>query len=210
MTRRAEQKKESRNRILDAAAHRLRSEGLTGAGIAAVMSDAGLTHGAFYSHFQDKNDLVREALAHALDANRKKWIGKSKTESWRQRIARLAKRYLTPAHRQRLPESCALAALCSEAARSEEEFKRAYEQELLKTLSAVCGCDFVHADESHAEDALAFISLMVGSVTLSRAVHSKDLSDRLLKAGRAAAAKLAGQEEEHNDNAMSGKIKASY
>ncbi|MFP4306690.1 MAG: TetR/AcrR family transcriptional regulator [Desulfococcaceae bacterium] len=195
MAIRAEQKQESRNKILNAAATRLRSEGMAGAGIAAVMKDAGLTHGAFYSHFRDKNELNREALIHALCENRKAWVGKPRKESWPRRLVRLAKRYLTPAHRQTVSESCALAALCSEAARGEEAFKRTYEQELRKTLSAICGEDFEEADLEKAEQALAFFSLLVGSLALSRAVHSKSLSDRLLDAGKAAAAKLAAPEE---------------
>lgn len=190
MTLRAEQKRESRNKILDAAARRLRTEGMAGAGIAAVMKDAGLTHGAFYSHFRDKNELNREALIHALCVNRQAWMGKPRKESWPRRLVRLAKRYLTPAHRQQVSESCALSALCSEAARGDDGFKGTYEQELRKTLSAICGEDFEAADPEKADEALAFFSLLVGSLTLSRAVHSQSLSDRLLNAGKAAAAKF--------------------
>ncbi len=97
---------------------------MTGAGIAAVMADAGLTHGAFYSHFQDKDELAREALVHALCENRLRWMGRQQPESWRHRLTRLAKRYLTPSHRQQLAESCALAALCADAARSDENFRQ--------------------------------------------------------------------------------------
>lgn len=191
MTSRANQKQQSKNKILDAAGRRLRSDGITGTGIAAVMADAGLTHGAFYAHFQDKNELVREALVYALDENRRAWIGTPQAESWRQRLARLARRYLTPDHRRQLSEGCALAALCSEAARGGDDFKRTYEQELLKSLTAVCEGNFADADPQQADDALAFMALLIGSITLSRAVHSRSLSDRLLAAGRAAAARLA-------------------
>lgn len=191
MTLRAEQKQRSRKKILDAAARRLRSEGMTGAGIAAVMSDAGLTHGAFYAHFEDKDELTREALVHALEKNRRAWMGKPQSESWPQRLTRLARRYLTPTHRQDVSESCALAALCSEAARGEVGFRQTFEQELLKTLSAVCDCDVEHAEMSKADDALAFMSLLIGSLTLSRAAQTKTLSNRLLKVGRNAAATVA-------------------
>jgi len=34
-------------------------------GLATIMSDAGLTNGAFYPHFQSKADLVRETVAAA-------------------------------------------------------------------------------------------------------------------------------------------------
>ncbi len=191
MTTRAEQKQQSRDKILEAAGRRLRVEGMNGAGVAAVMADAGLTHGAFYSHFSNKDELAREALIHALRDNRERWTGKPQRESWGERLKRLAKRYLTPAHRRDLKESCALAALGSEAARSNDEFKQTYEQELLKTLSIICEGEFDQADAAQAEEALAFMSLIIGSITLSRAVQSKELSDQLLQAGRNAAEKLA-------------------
>jgi TetR/AcrR family transcriptional repressor of nem operon len=47
-SKRARSKQESLDRILDAAARRLREEGLDGAAIVPVMRDADLTHGTFY------------------------------------------------------------------------------------------------------------------------------------------------------------------
>ncbi len=191
MTLRSELKQQSRDRILTSAARRMREEGLDGSGIAAVMSDAGLTHGAFYSHFKNKDEMLLAALENALDENRQRWISKPAKESWMQRLSRLAKRYLTAAHRNELANSCALATLSSEAARSDTEFKQSYEQELIKTLSAVCGDDFNSADAQKQEQALAFMSLIIGSMTLSRAVHSKELSDHLLEAGKNLAGRFA-------------------
>lgn len=196
MTSRTEQKQQSRDRILDAAGRRLRAEGLGGAGIADVMADAGLTHGAFYAHFADKDELVREALVQALAGNRQAWMGQSQTEPWRQRLSRLAGRYLTTGHRQQRSDGCALSALSSDAGRSDDVFRRTYEQELLKSLSAVCEDDFAAVGDQQADEALAFMALMVGSLTLSRAVRSEALAERLLAAGRAAAAKLVSVEEQ--------------
>ncbi len=38
------------------------------------MAEAGLTNGAFYSHFESKEALVRGALRAALSNNKKRWI----------------------------------------------------------------------------------------------------------------------------------------
>ena len=123
MTTRAELKTESRNRILQAAGTRLRVEGLAGAGIADVMKDAGLTHGAFYAHFANKSELSAAALRHALLENRKRWIGEPRPETWRQRLQRLASRYLTKRHRDHPAEGCALAALATESGRGDEPMR---------------------------------------------------------------------------------------
>ena len=48
-------KQATRQRILEAAGRRFKKQdGIDGAGVAAVMSDAGLTNGAFYAHFMSK------------------------------------------------------------------------------------------------------------------------------------------------------------
>lgn len=190
MITRAEQKQISREKILDAAGRRLRSEGLDGAGVAAVMQDAGLTHGAFYSHFSNKDELSREALAQALLKNRQAWMKPTPEENWTQRLKRLARRYLTRDHRDCLEDSCALAALGSEAGRADTPFKTAYEKELVKSLTKLCGEHFSETDPEKQQEALAFMALMVGSITLARAVNSEALSDQLLEAGVSLAEKV--------------------
>src|SRR5207244_11765596 len=65
-----DQKQATRRRILEAAGRRFKQDGIDGAGVAAVMSDAGLTNGAFYAHFASKEDLVANVLADQLRAQR--------------------------------------------------------------------------------------------------------------------------------------------
>ena len=63
-------KQATRQRILEAAGRRFKQDGIDGAGVAAVMSDAELTNGAFYAHFASKEDLVANVLADQLRAQR--------------------------------------------------------------------------------------------------------------------------------------------
>ena len=65
-----DQKQATRQRIVEAAGRRFKQDGIDGAGVAAVMSDAGLTNGAFYAHFTSKEDLVANVLADQLRAQR--------------------------------------------------------------------------------------------------------------------------------------------
>ncbi len=48
----ADHKGETRKRILETAGRRFKRDGIDGSGIAAIMSDAQLTNGAFYAHFK--------------------------------------------------------------------------------------------------------------------------------------------------------------
>src|SRR5215207_6782342 len=59
-------KQATRQRIVEAAGRLFKEDGIDGAGVAAVMSDAGLTNGAFYGHFTSKEDLVANVLADQL------------------------------------------------------------------------------------------------------------------------------------------------
>src|SRR5690242_18093961 len=135
---RAESKQESLDKILDAAARRIREEGLDGAAIVPVMRDAGLTHGAFYSHFSSKDDLANAAFARAITTGRSHWIKPRRGEPWRERLTSLAKRYLTTAHRDDLSTSCGFATLSSDAAHASDDFRASYERELRGSLAAIC------------------------------------------------------------------------
>ena len=49
------------------AAEEFREHGIVATGLADLMSAAGLTHGAFYKHFESKDQLVAEACAEAVE-----------------------------------------------------------------------------------------------------------------------------------------------
>src|ERR1700709_8237 len=74
-------------RILDAASRAIRRAGHTGASVAEVMKEAGLTHGGFYAHFDSREKLVASAIAHA---------GQQSSTSLRQSMAVLEKKGRSP------------------------------------------------------------------------------------------------------------------
>jgi TetR/AcrR family transcriptional regulator, transcriptional repressor for nem operon len=188
-SKRRELKRQSLDRILDAAARRVREEGLDGAAIVPVMRDAGLTHGSFYSHFDTKEDLAVAAFRHAITTGRPHWIKPIRPESWRSRLKSLANRYLTSAHRDDLATSCAFAALSSDAAHASPRFRAAYQRELRKSLAAICGD--VDTDGQQLDDAIALMTICVGGMALARAVHDKDFSARILRVARETAGTVA-------------------
>lgn len=62
-----EHKEATRQRIVDTAGRRFKKDGIDGSGIATLMADAGLTTGAFYAHFDSKDDLVATVIGNELD-----------------------------------------------------------------------------------------------------------------------------------------------
>ncbi|MGD9975249.1 MAG: thioesterase family protein [Desulfatirhabdiaceae bacterium] len=193
MKKRSTIKESSLQRILKSGAARLREEGLSGSVISTVMKDAGLTHGGFYSHFKSKNELLIASLQQALVENRPAWICDKEKESWSQRLVRLANRYLTTAHRDDLSNSCALAALVSDAARSDTAFRKAYEMEFYKSIDAICGenpCD-AGVEPDRFDESVMLMVICIGGINVSRAVDSKELSEQILDICRKAAERIA-------------------
>ena len=66
----AEHKAGTRRRIIETAGRRFKQDGIDGSGVAALMTDAGLTNGAFYAHFESKDDLVANVVADQLATQR--------------------------------------------------------------------------------------------------------------------------------------------
>jgi TetR/AcrR family transcriptional repressor of nem operon len=188
---RAREKQESLERILDAAARRIREEGLDGAAIVPVMRDAGLTHGAFYSHFANKEDLANAAFTRAIATGRAHWVRPRNGESWPERLRKLAKRYLTTAHRDDLATSCGFATLSSDAAHASDEFRTCYEHELRGSLAAVCD-----GEDERFDDAIALMAVCVGGMALARAVADRRFSDRILRVARETVAKIADDQQD--------------
>ena len=60
----------TRQRIIDVASRQFRENGVAAVGLAGIMTEAGLTNGAFYTHFESKEDLVRAVLLDALEPAR--------------------------------------------------------------------------------------------------------------------------------------------
>src|SRR3954452_24588517 len=89
-------KEATRQRIVEAAGRRFKADGIDGAGVAAVMSEAGLTNGAFYGHFTSKEDLVANVLADQLRAQRHSLDSLASDPAG---LAAFIRAYLSPQHR---------------------------------------------------------------------------------------------------------------
>ncbi len=123
-------KDEIHQNIVKDAARRVRTEGLTGAAVSAVMRDAGLTHGGFYKHFRTKDELLMESLSEAF-----RQIGEHLAQAAEQAPPRTAwkaivKTYLSPEHCDHAERGCPVAALACELARADKATKARIFEEL--------------------------------------------------------------------------------
>ena len=118
-----ERKQETRQRIIQTAGRRFKRDGIDGSGIATLMSDAGLTNGAFYAHFASKEDLVATTVADQLRAQRASFSAQA---PGRAGVEQYLREYLSVQHRDNPDDGCPSAALLDEIGRSTDATKRAY------------------------------------------------------------------------------------
>lgn len=177
----AEHKTETRRRIIEAASRRLKQDGIDGSGIAAVMSDASLTNGAFYAHFESKNDLVANVIADQLEGQR---AAVSALGADRDSLEGYIREYLSTEHRDNPPDGCPTAALLSEIGRCDGVVKDAYSagvQSIVQEIAAHLPTGRPEANRTRA--AWGLFSILVTSLQLSRAITDPEASAQVLDAG---------------------------
>lgn len=183
-------KDETRRRILDVASEQFRARGVAASGLAGIMAEAGLTNGAFYVHFDSKDDLVRSVLDDALTRREEVWKKRDEEDVG---LPDIIRGYLTARHRDEPGRGCPTAAMVAEVARQPAETRTTFTDKTAGTIARIAA-RLRGAPEERQAQAIAIYALMVGSLQLARAVNDAALSDQILASGAAAACALAGQE----------------
>ena len=172
----AEHKQATRQRIIETAGRRFKLDGIDGSGVAVLMKDAGLTNGAFYGHFDSKDDLVAAMLADQLDRQR---AHLAELEPGLAGIEQFVREYLSADHRDGRGDGCPSAALIDEIARQSDATRRAYTDgmtAIIDDLAATLGAKGPAA----RRQLFGAFALMVGALQLSRAVDDPSLSADIL------------------------------
>lgn len=183
-----EHNEETRDRILDAASRLFREQGIDSVGLAKVMAEAGLTIGAFYTHFKSKEALLQEALLRSMKARE----DEIQRDLLAGNLERAVQAYLSPEHRDHAGGGCPAATLASEVARRPRTTRKALACNLAPTLKALAICLSKRRGTTVSEaEAAAFFGLLVGTLQLARASPDRESSDALLTAGVHAALRLA-------------------
>lgn len=182
-----EHKEATRRRIIETAGQRFKQDGFDGSGVATLMSDAGLTNGAFYAHFESKDDLVATVIGEELNRQAESFRALKPGQDG---LAQFIRDYLSPKHRDNPSVGCPSAALLDEIGRSGDAAKQAY-----TTGAQAIVDEFIirlapQDRRSARRTALALFSLLVGTLQLSRAVVDEKFSDQVLAQGRKTALDL--------------------
>ncbi|GAA0741336.1 TetR/AcrR family transcriptional regulator [Ideonella azotifigens] len=181
-SQRAAAKEATHARIVAVAARAIRRSGYDGVGVADIMKEAGLTHGAFYAHFASREAMLVEAARQACAESASVATGVAASAPPEQVVAAMLGAYLSKTHADQAETGCPLAALGSETARQAPEVRRVTTRHIKEMVDLLArqSPDWGQP-QAHAQ-ALVAISTMVGALLLSRAVDDPALADGLRSA----------------------------
>jgi TetR/AcrR family transcriptional repressor of nem operon len=162
-----------RARIVEAASRALRRHGVDAVSIPKLMKLAGLTHGGFYVHFKDRDDLVAAAVAHSATES-----AFSEASSAEEAFGK----YLSEQHVSHPEFGCVVAALGAEGTRQKGRVRRAFADAARGLLRDVERKLHPKSGQGTISDeALEKAAQIVGAVVLARLLHDDDaLVERLL------------------------------
>jgi len=193
----AEHKERTRQRVLKVAAKAIRADGPHRIGVAAVMAEAGLTHGGFYAHFDSKDDLVAASIDEMFRQGAKRFEGETEGAVGASALSRYIDFYLSADHRDSKGIGCPLPYLSGDAPRLSDRSRAAFAAgvaglaERLAALLQALGC------EDAPGEASSLLAEMVGALALARADPDRARSDMILGRSRASLKARFGLEPHH-------------
>lgn len=181
-------KESTRQHLLEVASREFRKNGIEAVGIAGLMKSAGLTNGAFYAHFESKEDLVREVLRATFESQLEAFKTAFENGATLEDVIR---DYLSPARRDGCDNACIAAALTAEVARHPRSTRKLFSENVESLISLLAKeISSTSAKQTQAQ-AISIYAQLIGSLQLARVVSNAETSDFILKSGIQAALKLA-------------------
>jgi TetR/AcrR family transcriptional repressor of nem operon len=184
MRYRPEHKAQVHERIVKDASRRVRAEGLSGAAVAAVMLDTGLTHGGFYKHFESKDALLLESLSEAFRDFGDTLANVAEQSNTKPGWKAVVKTYLSLEFCNHVERGCPLTALAPELARADQTMRMrvlpqlvAYKDRMLPFMPG----------RRAADKERAFFSIfptMIGAIEIARMLPEPAMREKVLASAR--------------------------
>jgi TetR/AcrR family transcriptional repressor of nem operon len=175
-------KEASHERIVSAAARAIRRSGYDGTGVADIMKEAGLTHGAFYAHFASREAMLAEAAGRACTESAAVAAEAVASVPAEQALTYMLHAYLSRENLEQVERGCPLAALGSETVRQTPEIRRVTTRYIKEMVDLVARQSPGWGQAGVHERALVTVATMVGTLLLARVVDEPALSDSLREA----------------------------
>ncbi len=172
-------KPKTRERILQSAARLFSWQGFDKVSIDEVMADAGLTRGAFYSHFSDKSALYAEAIAYAAKQSQlAKYVPELPVDEG---LRALVDVYLSHEHVGGQSFPCPLAFLVTDVSQRDPQVRNTYTRVYQGMVNRI---GKLLEEQPEREKRLAATAMMIGGVAIARALDDAQTRGELLTACR--------------------------
>src|SRR5262250_2199608 len=163
----SEHKIEIHQKIVKGASQCVRAGGLKGAAVAAVMRDAGLTHGGFYKHFRSKDELLIQSLKEGFQEIIELLVHAAEQASAGEGWKAIVKTYLRPEMCEHPEHGCPLATLGPELARVDKKMKPQIVAELVNYRSQMLPFMPGRRTADKERAFFAIFSTMIGAVEIT-------------------------------------------
>jgi TetR/AcrR family transcriptional regulator, transcriptional repressor for nem operon len=179
-----EHKAEIHRKIVKDGSRRIRTEGLTGAAVTAVMRDAGLTHGGFYKHFESKDALLIESLGESFREISDRLVQAAEQSRSDEPWKAIVKTYLSLEYCDQAERGCPLTALAPELARVDKKMKGQVLGELVKYRDRMI--PFMPGRRAADKERAFFqiFSTMIGAVAIARMLPAPEMREKVLAGAR--------------------------
>jgi TetR/AcrR family transcriptional repressor of nem operon len=169
-------KEETRKKLMASSSAIAKAGGFDSTGVDALMANIGLTGGAFYSHFPNKQALFEALVVEELRKSGDMLAGDENSPA--DHAAKCFRSYLSTFHVMHPEVGCVIPALGPEIARAGPELRAAAERELKRAHKGW------NARIGNSDDAWAGAALCVGALMLARMVESERTRKEILAACR--------------------------
>uniref|UniRef100_B0T995 Transcriptional regulator, TetR family n=1 Tax=Caulobacter sp. (strain K31) TaxID=366602 RepID=B0T995_CAUSK len=180
----AAHKVQTRERLLQSAAEAIRRDGPLGVGVAAVMADAGLTHGGFYAHFPSKDAFLAAAIERMFEDGADLIATRLQGRPPAEGLADYLDYYLSFGHRNATARGCPLPCLSPDAPRLSAANRARIALGVERLTQALSEALSLLGHAAARDKAGAMVSELVGAVILARAEPDGDRAGAILERTR--------------------------
>ncbi len=177
MRRSRKEKLDTHDRILTIAARRFREKGFQGVSVADIMSEAGLTHGGFYKHFESRDALVDEALQKMIQGARK-GLSSALDDNEATGVKAYINSYLSERHFSDPGDACPVATIAAEVSRTpaaQDTFSEFFDR-----YANWIGSMMEGPEENKQMRGAAIICAAAGTFAIARSLKDKEKALALL------------------------------
>jgi AcrR family transcriptional regulator len=178
-----DQKAKARAALLRAGMREMKVAGFNGVGVDGLASAADVTSGAFYSNFANKEEML-EAIVQAAVGEPFLTDSESGTKAeQRSQLKRFLADYLSAHHVENPDDGCVMPTLSADVARAGKATQVAYESKIVALTERIA--DLLDGRRPDRERrAWSIVALMVGTVSISRAMSSPTTQAKVIDSAR--------------------------